>query len=325
MSAWVISYLLFFATLTLAPHSTHIVDETCAQSTPCATGVAKPGVTPPNQTAHFPAGFTVYVTIDPTMQPYAAQVKAALDNWNTANQTNGSNIFYDYNNAPQNEPNGSAAATLLVTQGVVNVAGSSPPTPSTQIAAQTQPQRTYADGTLQSATVVINTATLASPNNPSSGPYYDPTLPGFDTIFEKQMAHETGHMEGLTDAVPINQQQSGASAMNNGTAGCPNDVCPTGRSGDMTTGPTPCDNSVVNQVYPPGSGGAGGGGINPFNDDLNSDGCGTDSYIEEYDYYDNEGGYCQSFTEVRDDYCFGSVYNENFFDMGTDCSYPELD
>jgi hypothetical protein len=79
--------------------------------------------------------------------------------------------------------------------------------------------------TAYDVTIFFNTGgTLSNPADPNSGPFYNPALPGYDSIFQKETEHETGHGMGLADVDP-NCQQSGQSVMNRSVADCPNDNC----------------------------------------------------------------------------------------------------
>lgn len=112
----------------------------------------------------------------------------------------------------------------------------------------------------QQATIVINTASRID-NVATGAPYYDPSKPGYSTVFGKKVRHEAGHTQGLDE--PPNQQP-GKSMMNQG-ANCVNDDCDS-QPDDVQ----PCDNTRINQVpgYPSPPGGGGGGG-------TTVDGCTT--------------------------------------------------
>lgn len=79
-------------------------------------------------------------------------------------------------------------------------------------------------------------------------PAYDPSAPGYDTIYQRVAVHEMGHTMGLEHPAPdpsnpCHVQMPGGSVMN--TFRGTNDQC-----NNVPLKPTPCDNDVVkNQVY----------------------------------------------------------------------------
>ena len=103
---------------------------------------------------------------------------------------------------------------------------------------------------LREVTVFFNEAVLANPVDPNSGPYRDPTKPGYDTIYEKNTLHEVGHPMGLND-VPAANREAGKSVMNQGVPNCPNDSGPCSK---QPLDVQPCDNDTINsmlQFLPP--------------------------------------------------------------------------
>jgi hypothetical protein len=81
---------------------------------------------------------------------------------------------------------------------------------------------------------------------PSGRLFHDPTMPGYDTVFQKTWAHEIGHTMGLThpdNSDPCEDEVPGASVMN---TGCGVNDYPD----NMTaTSPTQCDNLTVDIMY----------------------------------------------------------------------------
>jgi hypothetical protein len=67
---------------------------------------------------------------------------------------------------------------------------------------------THPDGSLATATFTFNTGgrTAETPGGPNDGPFYNPSLAGYDTIFQKQTEHEIGHPMGLGDAIGTNRE-----------------------------------------------------------------------------------------------------------------------
>ena len=124
--AWVIITLLFVSTVSFAPNSKLLITTTCAQAD-CDPLAAKPEVNPTSVFPHYPAGSTVYVSFDQSVTGVQNQLTAMLDAWNTANQTNGSGIHYEYiQPATGPAPNGEAPATLLLTMGIIRDSSGKP-------------------------------------------------------------------------------------------------------------------------------------------------------------------------------------------------------
>lgn len=236
----------------------------CAQAGPCPAGAA-----PDQKTSgsRFKQGDAVVAVMDESLDAgMRGQVSGSLTAWNNLNSQNGSGVyFYDYY-APLEGAGGSGyvadpttityrAGTLYNSDGSVDTA----------TAARFSVTSNYADGTIHTATLTFNTggamaqpgdASQGVPPDPSAGPFYNPNLAGYDTIFQKETGHEIGHGMGLADQ---NAGQNGASIMNGAVANCPNDSC-----GRKPLNPTPCDSSVVAQepqyhVFYDGGGGGGGG------------------------------------------------------------------
>ncbi len=234
-----------------------------------------------NQLA-FPPG-DVYVDIDVRIQgtDEARQIIAGIGSWNQRNQANGSGVNFIIGPPPQTGTYNVLHATnttLTNPNGSVN---------HTTVA-RTVPNRfDNATSTLNDATIYFNTGgALADPDHPdTSGPYYDPTQSGYDSIFQKETEHETGHDMGLSDVDPT-CQQSGQSVMNHAIVpGCPNDNC-----GAKPLTVSQCDSDAVSTVpnYQPQPNGGG----NPpptYGGNYDSGGGGggcTDYYWVWYESYD---------------------------------------
>jgi hypothetical protein len=136
-----------------------------------------------NQLA-FPPG-DVYVDIDVRIQgtDEARQIIAGIGSWNQRNQANGSGVNFIIGPPPQTGTYNVLHATnttLTNPNGSVN---------HTTVA-RTVPNRfDNATSTLNDATIYFNTGgALADPDHPdTSGPYYDPTQSGYDSIFQRKL------------------------------------------------------------------------------------------------------------------------------------------
>ena len=232
----------------------------------------------------FPQG-TVYIDIDVTVRgtDEERQIKAGLQSWNQQNQTNGSSVYFDTTTDPWSLPPGQINILHILNTTLTNPDGSV----NTGTAARTVYNRV--DSTTNTAydvTIFFNTGgTLSNPADPNSGPFYNPNLPGYDSIFQKETEHETGHGLGLSDVDP-NCQQSGQSVMNNSVANCPNDNC-----GAKPLTVSTCDSNAVSQVpnyqpqiiYQPDYQPGGGGDYYPYY--YYGDSC-TPYYWVWYESYD---------------------------------------
>ncbi len=205
-----------------------------AQTNPCAGAGARVEAQP----ERFRQGDTVYVEMDTRFdQNVRSQVVSGFASWNIANQSNNSRIRYEVNGRPANAP--PDASQINVTFGTLYENG----VVDTRTVAIFEVNQHNPDGSLRQATLIFNTAATVADN--STSPYYNPALPGYDSIFRKMTEHETGHGQGLDH--PTNQQP-GQSVMNEAVDNCPNDNC----NNLPSNGVQPCDNNAVNQVpgYP---------------------------------------------------------------------------
>jgi len=188
---------------------------------------------------NFVEGETYYVDIDVRFRntPQGAQVRQAFEQW-TQNNTfsNRSNITFQIITSWSQVPQG-ANLIHVSEEAFVDRFGA----PNTSTAARLNPVRV--EGTfLREATIFFNTSAETDPSDPSTGPFYDPTASGYDTVFKKATMHEIGHGMGLDH--PSNQV-SGGSVMN-GRSNCPNDNC-----NFLPSSIKDCDNRVVDSVYAP--------------------------------------------------------------------------
>jgi hypothetical protein len=229
-----------------------------AQAGPCDPA-SKPPVRPTDPNKPFiRQNETVYVIINSsiTATTQINQIGAGLASWNSANSmSGGTGIQFTIGAPPANGPfPGNEQPTVIYFQNA-NLG-------NPNVAAQTTYNGHHADGSLASATITFNTGAMASPGNPSSGPFYDPNLPippgqssnGYNTIFQKETEHEIGHPMGLAD----HNGPNGGSVMNNAAANCANDVC-----GRKPVNVAPCDRTSSQDVPRPldtGNGGDPGGG-----------------------------------------------------------------
>jgi hypothetical protein len=206
------------------------------------------GATPPVDTSHaiFRAGATVWVQFDSSISTdQRNQIMAGLGSWNTANERNGSGVFFQDHDTVGEIP---ADAVVTFTNGT--------------LAAGTVSRETYdsthPDGSIASMTITFNTQAATVTGMAGGAPYYDASQAGYDTIFQKNTEHGIGHGLGLND-MP-RPQTAGASVMNNAVPNCPNDNC-----GNEPVSVSPCDSSGVSQVpnYAPPL--PTGGGVDPGN------------------------------------------------------------
>lgn len=221
-----------------------VVLQVGAQTTPCTT---PPPDNPHPRLAKYD---TVYVTFDPSIPSNSAQkqqILAAMADWTQANQENGSWISFVEGPPPANmtDPTTALFQNMTISRTVNGVT-----TVATDITAITTYDATHLDGSLKSFTVTFNDGALADPGDPSQGipadptqgPYYNPNLPGFDTVYKKKTHHEFGHTLGLGD-VP-GAETPGGSVMNGPARNCPNDNC-----GNQPQDITQCDKNVAAANY----------------------------------------------------------------------------
>jgi len=220
---------------------------TQAQS-PCNPETKPPVRSPDSTRPFFRQGDTVYVVIESSInaQGQIDQIWRGLNSW--------SNVAgIQFTPGPPPVPHSSSDPTIIYFQ---NANLGRVPYASTSYGG------THGDGSLANATITFNTSarTGETASSPNDGPFYNPSLPGYDTIFQKETEHEIGHPMGLGDALGIN----GETVMNRSAYDCPNDNC-----GMKPVEVTPCDKSAageVQRVPPPdpgggfGDGGGGGGG-----------------------------------------------------------------
>jgi hypothetical protein len=175
----------------------------------------------PDRTVYYKTGGNIGTTEQ-------SQIRAAFGDWNTANTTNGSGVVFK-------EATGTTSAQLTIVTGSTGHIE--------QVASNTD-----GNGNIISSTITIDpNAKIPETNTPA----FDPTQPGYDTMWKKQVSHAVGHTMGLND-VPTGtngcDQVDGGSIMN---AACGvNDI-----KNNMPTKPTTCDNTAIQSVYESSSGG----------------------------------------------------------------------
>lgn len=197
---------------------------------------------------------TVYVTIASNFPPEVVpQIVSGFESWNTANRTNNAGVTFKFDAPP------AGAKTIHVSYRPLDPATEGHWTPidwdpSTNI--------------LISANLEINSeARVVDSNlNLTDRPWFDPSLPGYDTAFKKVTEHEIGH--GLRLNHPLDQQPR-MSVMNTDEIDCPNDMC----NEHPSDGVQPCDNAAINQAYPTPDGTGGGGGGAGGDGDPGRTGC----------------------------------------------------
>ena len=193
---------------------------------------------------------TVYVTFDSSVSDpqQRQQILQGMNAWTQANLENGSGIAFVQGPPPSylSDPTTALFQNMTVSRTVNGVT-----TVATDVTAITSYGPARSDGSLRSFTVTFNDGALADPGDPSQGipadpskgPYYNPSLPGYDTVYRKKTQHELGHPLGAGD-IP-GAETPGGSVMNGPVRNCPNDNC-----GHQPLDITPCDKQTVADTYP---------------------------------------------------------------------------
>lgn len=205
-----------------------------AQSSPCPTTGG----------ASWRKDETVYVDLNPNIRRTTTedQVRAALAEWTVVNMDNGSGVKFDFTHAYDARGTPSGASVLHVwSNALVDSFGF----PDQDTRARTQVVRNEGVVLLE-ATITFNTNASANPLAFGAAPYYDPSAPGYDTVFKKGTHHEAGHTMGLNHPT---DQQAGQSVMNESII-CPEDA-PNDACNFSPASITTCDDGKVRELYAP--------------------------------------------------------------------------
>jgi hypothetical protein len=154
-----------------------------------------------------------------------AQLDAAASKWTAADASNMSGIQFKLGPPPAGA---TGYGTITFNNGPVT-GGNAALTSYTTVSS-----------VLKAATITFNTSLTAA---------YDPSQPGYDTIFLKVGLHELGHTHGLTEA-PLPASGNGCDQPDSATV--MNYLCGANDSaGNAPTDVTGCDNNTINSFYPP--------------------------------------------------------------------------
>jgi len=176
-------------------------------------------------TATYPRGATVVVSMSGLSSEQQRQVNIALENMNTNNRANGSNVQFVGHGSGL--PGANGQYTLTIQNG------------SLDTGTVAQLDAIPVGGQITSATMTFNTGAATHDGQPGSSPYYVQGADGYDTVFIKKTLHELGHAMGLGDST--RPQTAGNSIMNTSRGpNCQNDVC-----NNQATSVQPCDNAAI--------------------------------------------------------------------------------
>lgn len=166
-----------------------------------------------------------------------SQIISGLNSWTYANtHNNTSGVTFNTTTPAWDSPQGSTIVHFVY-QPILNEFGNV----DRFVVANFQPVRVEGN-VIREATVTFNSEAPANPYDITSGPYFDPSLPGYTSVFKKVTRHETGHGMGLDHPT---SSEAGQSVMNSSIIDCPNDNC-NFQPDDITI----CDNSTVNDELP---------------------------------------------------------------------------
>lgn len=191
----------------------------------------------------WPRNSTVYINLGNLNAEQQRQVRAAIDSWNQANQTNGSYVTFSYNTPP-----GSTSFRLNFQ------IGQTVPDPQTGQTPPAQLDRTNGvdgQGNLNRATVTFNTSVQAPDQNGNLVQALNETTSS--VAFLKAALHEIGHSmgfgEGQQDPAHPSSGPCGASGQIPGST-VMNGLCGANDwGGNLPTSVTPCDNQRIPNVY----------------------------------------------------------------------------
>lgn len=213
----------------------------CLMVSGAPIGQPQSSVCPPTTNDGWPKNTVVYYTFNSNLTPgQQSQIQNALNAFNIANQSNNSCVSFVAGPAP---PNAINPRTIIFQHRTL--AAGNPPKTITVL---------DSTGAAKSATVTINPSSTYS----SGVAIFNPTKPGYSTIYQKVALPEIGHTMGL-DHTPYNNtiscvgQVAGGSIMNLpcGT----NDAPIFGQPSIMPTSVTSCDNQRISSQsrYPVGA------------------------------------------------------------------------
>jgi len=151
--------------------------------------------------AGWPQGSTIYYSTSGLSPAQAAAAANAIGQWNTANESNGSNVQFS-----------PATTSNPATYVIANTPTAEPGNPSVictpspgAVAATCQAFHTSNQNTIGAVTVLNPTAA-----SPTGTPGWDPSAPGYADALVQDMLHEIGHTMNLGDQYGTN----GSSVMN---------------------------------------------------------------------------------------------------------------
>jgi hypothetical protein len=190
--------------------------------------------------AHWAPYDLVYVTLASNIDPntIVPQIVSGFQSWTSANQTNNSRVTFTFASL---YPPACAKRMHVSYRPILDSNGN---VDHQAVAMWSASNWNTSNNILLAGTVILNSdAHVYDENgNDTGSPWYDPSLPGYDTIFAKEIRHETGHSLALGHP---DIELLGASVMNSTPWNCPNDGC-----GWKPSNITTCDNNAINSGYP---------------------------------------------------------------------------
>ncbi|HVF89427.1 MAG TPA: M57 family metalloprotease [Blastocatellia bacterium] len=183
---------------------------------------------PATASAKWQKGKAAYYSISSNVNDeQKAQIERGLSDWDSANQGNGSDVKFRPADA-------SHPANMTIQMGAL---------------AAGNPAKTISAGSpITSASITINPDSTYS----NGVKVFDPTKPGYDTIFEKVILHEVGHTMGLdhppyVQGTSCGSQTAGDTVMNNPCGA--NEAPIFNQPSIMPTGVSDCDNQTISTLY----------------------------------------------------------------------------